>query len=350
MTQEYFVSLSAGLECITCEEVPWRLPHAQVYDTDQGRVSFRTSHSPSDVLTLRSINHAHLVAGRFEGIDGGPDGLAQVEALAETVDFLPGALASGEINPWKQDPPTFRVTGYRAGAQAYTSMEVAARVGAGVVARHGWPVNLTEYDVEIVAYLTDDRLLLGTRLTREGSLHRRHRAGLGKSTLKASVAFALCWLAEPWEAKTLVDPLCGTATIPIEAALQWPHLTVIGGDRSADELALAMGNRGLCGADVDLCRWDCRELPFETASLDRIVSDLPFGRRVGSHQKNVHLYPRMVREMRRVLAPGGLLVALTLERRLFTRLIERHEGLWIERVIGISLSGLKPSVYLVRRG
>lgn len=350
MAPEYLVTLLAGLECVTREEILWRLPPAEVCGAGCGRVSFRTSRAPREVLSLRSINHAHLVAGRFEGIDGGVNGLAQIEALAATLDFTPGAVAAGEISPWAQDPPRFRVTGYRAGDQAYGSMDVAARVGAGVVARHGWPVDLENYDVEIVAYLTDDQLTLATRLTREGSLHRRHRVAVGKSTLKASAAFALCWLADPLGAKVLLDPLCGTGTIPIEAALQWPRLTVIGGDRSADELAVASRNRELSGADIGLCRWDCRELPLESGSIDRIVSDLPFGRRVGSHQKNVHLYPRMVREMRRVLAPGGLMVALTLERRLFTRLIERHDGLQIERVIGVSLSGLRPSVYLVRRG
>lgn len=349
MAFEYFVTLCAGLECVTCEEVPWRLPSAVVHSWDYGKVFFCCEQSPTQVLGLRSVNHAHVVAGRFEGVPSGVEGLDCIEALAETVDFLPGALAAREVSPWRRDPPSFRVTGYRSGIHDYRSMDVAARVGAGVVARHGWPVDLVNYDVEIVAYLTDDHLLLGTRLTRDGSLHRRNRVGVGRSTLKASVAFSLCWLANPATATTLVDPLCGTGTIPIEAALQWPHLTVIGGDRSDDELRLAVLNREATGAEVGLSRWDCRELPLETGSIDRIVSDLPFGRRVGSHQKNVHLYPRMLREMRRVLAPGGLMVLLTLERRLFTRLLARHEGLELERVIGISLSGLKPSVYVVRR-
>ncbi|MBD3176866.1 MAG: methyltransferase domain-containing protein [Armatimonadia bacterium] len=350
MSRELFVTLSAGLEEVTGQEVIWRLPDSRLLAADSGKVFFSSDASPEDTLGLRSVNHVHVVAAHLDGIDSGAQGLEQIEALASAVDFLPGAFASAEINPWKTDPPTFRVTGYRSGEQEYGSMDVAARVGAGVVARHGWPVDLESYDVEIVAYLTDDRLLMGTRLTREGSLHRRHRVGVGKSTLKASVAFSLCWLADLHGAQALVDPLCGAATIPTEAALQWPHLDVIGGDRSADELDLARRNVELTGAAVSLCRWDCRELPLARSSVDRIVSDLPFGRRVGSHQKNVHLYPRMVREMGRVLEPGGLMVALTLERKLFTRLIDRSPVLHIERVIGISLSGLRPSVYLVRRG
>ncbi|KEG09626.1 putative THUMP domain-containing protein 3-like [Trypanosoma grayi] len=51
-------------------------------------------------------------------------------------------------------------------------------------------------------------------------------------------------------------------------------------------------------------RWDATRLPLRSNSVDRIISDLPFGMRCGNHKHNVKLYPMMLRECHRVLRRG----------------------------------------------
>lgn len=52
-------------------------------------------------------------------------------------------------------------------------------------------------------------------------------------------------------------------------------------------------------------------LPLSDASVDKIMTDLPFGKQFGSLEENHRLYPSVLRELARVLRVGGLAVLLT---------------------------------------
>src|SRR5262249_53745904 len=59
-----------------------------------------------------------------------------------------------------------------------------------------------------------------------------------------------------------------------------------------------------------LCRWDATRLPLASASVDRIISNPPFGKQLSSPGQIGPLYRRMVAEDDRVLKPGGAAVLL----------------------------------------
>lgn len=46
------------------------------------------------------------------------------------------------------------------------------------------------------------------------------------------------------------------------------------------------------------------QLPLRTSSVDVVISDMPFGKRCGSHGINAKLYPSLLKEMHRVLRKG----------------------------------------------
>ena len=77
--------------------------------------------------------------------------------------------------------PSFRVTCLRAShgshtRHGFTSMEAAARFGAGLHQAFDWPVELTaQRAVDITLFISDRDVWIGLRLTPE-SLHRRHLA------------------------------------------------------------------------------------------------------------------------------------------------------------------------------
>jgi 23S rRNA G2445 N2-methylase RlmL len=82
--------------------------------------------------------------------------------------------------------------------------------------------------------------------------------------------------------------------------------------------------------------------------VHRLVCNLPFGKRVGSHRENVDFYPAFLAEVDRVLAAGGRAVALTEEKRLFRQAAAATRRLRIDRELTLATGGLHPSVFVLR--
>jgi len=120
---------------------------------------------------------------------------------------------------------SFGVEAERYGDHPFTSVDVASAVGRAVIesclASEGWRprVDLKSPDVQLYALVRDDEFLLGINLTGP-SLHKRfYRVADVRSTLPPTLAFLMV-LRSGWEPSgCLLDPFCGSGTIPIEAAL-----------------------------------------------------------------------------------------------------------------------------------
>lgn len=162
------------------------------------------------VFSTRSLNRVflQLVRTRFEGLD-------DIERAVREVDFhqLIGRDQS------------FGVEAERSGTHPFTSMDVASRVGRAVIesclSSSGWRprVDLRSPDVPLYALVRDDEFLLGINLTGP-SLHKRfYRVADVRSALPSTLAFLMVMLSGWDESGCLLDPFCGSATIPIEAAL-----------------------------------------------------------------------------------------------------------------------------------
>ena len=67
-----------------------------------------------------------------------------------------------------------------------------------------------------------------------------------------------------------------------------------------------------------LARWDARRLPLPETSVDRVVSNPPFGKQLGRPEEISPLYRALVAECDRVLKPGGRAVLLVGEPALLT--------------------------------
>ena len=113
----------------------------------------------------------------------------------------------------------------------------------------------------------------------------------------------------PEAPRRVMDLGCGTARLTRDLTLRHPRSAVIGLDFSEGMLVAA---RRRLGAECPpLVRGDAYQLPFAAGSLDLVTSSIAYHwlRDAGA----------ALREVRRVLAPGGHLVVGTLVARLFSR-------------------------------
>lgn len=343
----YFVSLVAGLESVVADEVVEKLPGAQVLHTERGRLFLSWEGEPAALLRLMTVEHVFSFVGLITDLPQDESGLAVIEQRLAQMELEPALAVFARLRGLRA-APSFRVTARRSGHHAYRSPEIAAAAGAGVVARYGWRVDLTGFDLDVRVYVSDDIAVVGVRLSDE-ALHKRDRVAHAPASLNQSVAHAMCRLSQPAPGEVFVDPMCGAGTILVERARWDDGALLVGGDRFAEPLRRAEENLTALGIRAALVQWDARDLPLASESVDNIVCNLPWGRRVGSHTVNIHLYPGFVRQMGRVLRPKGRAVLLTQEKRLITRLVEKNPRLELVACYRLSLSGLHPSIYVVKK-
>ncbi|XP_048462140.1 THUMP domain-containing protein 3 isoform X1 [Rhincodon typus] len=257
----------------------------------------------------------------------------------------------------------FRVTCNRSGEKHnFTSMEAAREFGGAVQDFFKWKADMTKFDVEILLNIHDNEVVVAIALTEE-SLHKRNITHFGPTTLRSTLAYGMLRLCNPQLTDIIVDPMCGTGAIPIEGALEFSQCYFLGGDNNVLAVNRSVNNinslqkkrlekgRITWGMPLDVVQWDICNLPLMTSSVDVIISDMPFGKRIGSRRKNWDLYPACLQEMGRVCRPEtGRAALLTQDKKCFIKAMSRMGHLWRKsHTVWVNVGGLHAAVYLLKR-
>ncbi|NXP29539.1 THUM3 protein, partial [Scytalopus superciliaris] len=287
-----------------------------------------------------------------------PHGVAS-QNTGSGMELGDGQAAEGEAKVLK-----FRVTCNRAGDKhSFTSNEAARDFGGAVQEHFQWKADMTNFDVEVLLNIHNNEMVVGIALTEE-SLHRRNITHFGPTTLRSTLAYGMLRLCDPQPTDIIVDPMCGTGAIPIEGAAEWPGCYHIAGDNNPQAVKRAANN--ICsllrknenkdsstalGVPLDIIQWDICNLPLRTGSVDIVVTDMPFGKRIGSKKKNWDLYPACLMEMGRICTPGtGRAVLLTQDKKCFAKALSRVGHIWRRaQTVWVNVGGLHAAVYLLRR-
>lgn len=98
---------------------------------------------------------------------------------------------------------------------------------------------------------------------------------------------------------TVVDLGCGTGTLTIGLKRKYPSARVIGLDADPAILEFARAKADIAGIDVEFIECNASDMPFASASVDRIVSSLFF------HHLLPDIKKQVLSETFRVLAEDG---------------------------------------------
>lgn len=194
-------------------------------------------------------------------------------------------------------------------------------------------VNTQAPDVRIHAFLTADRLTLYLDTSGEPLFKRGYRTATGEAPLRENLAAGLLRLSGWSPPEALFDPMCGSGTILIEAALmalniapgarrgfafekltnfnqrQWDTLRlaatnsevaragalpIYGSDLYGDELKNARENILAAGLQeqIQLKQANVLEAPAPAAS-GVIVTNPPYGERIGVAHELAEFYPQL---------------------------------------------------------
>jgi tRNA (guanine6-N2)-methyltransferase len=336
MVVDLFAVTNRGLEPLCAAEMK-QISALRVKEISYRRVSAVLRGSLSSVLRLRTVDDVFIDLQTWTGIGPHRAVLQSLQENSRSLDLSPAIEVISQARSLSRQP-AFSVTANFVGKRNYTMDEIKAVVAAGVTERYHWRyTSEDESELNLRVFIEHDTAYVGMRLA-STALHRRmYKQAHLPGSLKPTVAAAMLQLAEIAAGMRVVDPMCGTGTIPIEAALQGS--LAWGGDLDPTALVSAQKNVDAAGVRVALQRWDAVQLPLPAAAVDRIVTNLPWGRQVQVDESLALFYQKVCQEFLRILKPDGQIVLLTSLPELvqLDRLTRRE-------VIEISLFGQNPVI------
>lgn len=354
---ELVLTTNPGIEDIVSAELAERCAAeglrledcVQRYRERPGVVWARLAAQPGDlqavVRPMQSVHHVIRPLDRFR-LDGA-DPLGQVRRRLAALDIA-------ELQPGR----SFRVTGIRKGAHSFTSMDLQKIAGAGVRDRFRHPVSMKDFDVELRVEVEQDRCEVGVQLTRKALSHRADRPYRGRTPLKANVAYAMLRLTLDGQPapRRLLDPFCGSGTILIEAARRFPDVRLDGVEMFPAPAAGARANLAAAGLAerAAVHEEDGRQLrslfPDAEGGFDAIVTNPPFGLRVGARLDFDVFYDGLLTDAAYLLRDGGRIAVLVWHRKPFNRALRRrHLDLESVHVRIVETGNVYPGLFILSR-
>jgi len=243
-------------------------------------------------------------------------------------------------------PLTFRV--HLPGEHARAQREEVTRAIAETL---GWRNDPSHWSVNLD--VSADAVTSGTARAELGPWAWAARFGSFErlpATTPGPVAAGMLRLAKLQDGQTLLDVCGGVGTVPVLDGLLRSGRSITVDNDSA---SIAAAERNVASHDlagrVDVLGADATDLPLADASVDRVVSDLPFGKRIGSNELNKTLYPAILREIERVLTADGRCLLLSDDKRVFVESVAKARGLKIAGERVIRYNGVTPTAYILRR-
>ena len=350
---EFYATLPPGLEDVAAKEMEELGFKVFEFRKGRGRIFFRGKDAEKLNCYGRTIERvvALLACERFNSLD-------DIYKIVRALDFC-------FIKP----DQSFAVRAMRAGEHDFTSIDVARVAGQAVIDSYlasknvRLAVNLSEPDVIIRVDVVFDTVMVGIDLTGDVGLHRRfYRVYNHPAPLNATIAAALVKLSGWDEDETLLDPMCGSGTILIEAAMQTHNIpicpttssaytspstihcpTIFGLEISRKHLRGCKSNATAAGVSFDVVQGDATRPPFRK-SFDVVITNPPYGLRIGRKRVIDRLYSRFLEALFDVTHENSKIVIITAETEILKKHARKYKILE-ERMV--KYGGLLTSVFVM---
>ena len=313
-----------GIESIAADEIT-RDIGGEVKKTARGLVVFRMEELNESVLSLRTTEDVYLMAWGSDSLTYKAEDLDTIRAwTARKPDWDHLFKLHHKVRPKTKGRPTYHFVCQMQGEHGFRRADArdAFIEGLAGVIPHGWQFSNENAWLEIWLTIRSKTAVCGVRLSDRSMRHRTYKLDHVAASLRPTVAAAMVRLAGIGPGMTILDPMCGAGTILAESIDvarkrgKGGRVRVVGGDIDPNAVFVTSQNLEKVGP-ADLARWDATDLPLETESVDRIISNPPFGKQLSSIDQIGPLYEAASAEWDRVLRPGGRAVLLAME----------HEGL-----------------------
>ncbi len=342
-----------GLEEITGEEIVRDL-HGEVKRSAPGLVVFRVPEIDERLLRLRTTEDVFLLAWGTDKLSYRAEDLDRIRRwTVKEADWPLLLRLHHAVHPRPKGRPTYRLVTQMTGVHGYRRIDAGKAMAQGLAGKLPASWREAEENAAFEVWLTihGATAVCGVRLSDRTMRHRKYKLEHLPASLRPTLAAAMVRLAGAGPGQVVLDPMCGAGTVLAEQlAIGWQgragQVQVWGGDLDRAALRAAGANLRKVGRPL-LARWDATRLPLADQSVDRIVSNPPFGKQLGRPEDVGPLYRRALAEYDRVLRPGGRAVLLVSEYGLLKE-AARAVGWKPQRQVRVRVLG-QPAVISVWR-
>ena len=349
----YAVSYTSGLKSIVLDELCEIAGQTEARSTLIGKrydyFVFDFEGDPGVLLRLRSAENVFSVASCFGGV-----AVARSKGLGRLKEVLDASDFSGPLRAFASarrlelpSEPGFRLTLQAQGHHAFSEGDVRGMVLERLRAEPSLGPLREGADVHVRLQIIRDAGLLGLQLPPRPLKSRPYKLVTRPGSLDPTVAYCLARMGELKPTDICLDPMCGAGTIAIEAGEGFgPRL--ICGDIDRAALRMARENVREAGLRAQPGCWDALRLPLADASVDTVVTNLPYGKDIplGDPQAFV---TGLLKELGRVVRRGGRIVLLSTHGSLILRALTRVSPFRKEQELPLALYGFDATLLVMRR-
>ncbi len=356
----YYAQTMPGVEEIAWLEIRARCQNASfgenLFAKDQnGIIVFNYPGEIDTILKLRTTEDVFLQAINKPGMSRGRMDLSLITRLVANGEAF--GRAANVFLRWAQfsGPPTYRVISRKYGQHQYRRKDLESAVLHGLRSRYPrWKPVADGGQVEVWANLLGSRLLVGLRLSDRSMRHRYTKRVELPASLRPSMAAAMVRLTDPQPDDIFLDPMCGSGTILLERIHAGPYEKILGGDINEKHIEATLQNlpgrrKGRKSDRIVVRHWDARKLPLSDGGVNKVTTNLPFGKQVGAKPELEVLYGALFAELARVVTPDGRIVLLSSEYELIKQQMRHVPELEILSGYSVATLGVWGRIYVVKR-
>lgn len=335
----YFALTTRGLEEISYNEIKRELTGVKIKEISYRKIVFEFSGDILELKKLRTVEDVFLLIKNIGEI--GTTLFAQdLVLLLSHLDYFNYVSIINKL----REVDCFSISASVVGKHDFTIDDLKNEVYKKLQEKLNIIPNDENHNVfDIRIFIEYSSCYVGVRVF-DKPLHRReYKTSSTPGSLQGNIAYSMALLARIQQKDTVLDPFCGSGTILLESAYFNPH-NLIGFDSNPEAILAAQKNSEKVGKNIDYLQEDFLHQVIEPNSVDKIITNPPFGKQVKVNTPN--FVKRYVDKINDILRPGGIFVIITKDYSTLLSHVHNHPNLCTDRFIDINLNG--EFVYIIR--
>ncbi|AEF95679.1 tRNA (guanine(6)-N2)-methyltransferase [Methanotorris igneus] len=382
MKFKYYATLPPGLEKISSDEIEELGGRIFRIKEGKGRIFFE-----GDFELIPKVNYLSRTIERTIIL------LKLEEFENITLDDIYKSVYEIDWTEWIREEQAFAIRPLRAGEHDFTSIDVGRVAGQAVIDAYKnakgvrLKVNLDNPDVIIRVDVIFNELIIGIDTTGDEGLHRRgYRAYNHPAHLNASIASALVKLSNWKDDEILLDPMCGSGTILVEAAMikrnippgkfrddfafikifgrealdeiksqiveNKKMLKLYGVEKFKKHISGAVKNAENVGV-VDTIKFiegdatELEKIDYLKDGVDVVITNPPYGIRIGGKKMVRNLYNNFLNSLKKITHDDSRIIIITAEDKIL-RNAAINNNYKIKEEFRVMYGGLDTVVFVLK--